>query len=230
MDSLTLGPGPTLVSHDVDEGSRNVVDDAAAYLFEPLALHPHLKLADVFTLLQMNPSLRDIYRRDWSREICEEADKGPAEQEQRGDSPQDVVEYLELYRTWSFDTSTKVYGSVHRLNLRGVGPELNEDDEQYGAKAGERVHWTLSLTPVREVLDLPLRLKPEFDIEEDDLTSERFGEVVANGVNFELTLSQVIKAVLEEIGFHGGPVQQAEFRRELMKRVDELREGGEGLE
>ena len=232
MDNLTLGPGPSLIWRDIhrqDSDSavaKDVAEHAVAFLLEPLALHPNLKLGDVFKLLDACPALKDVFRRHWAVQLCDEARKGALPQT-RGGGPVEVagIEYMELYWSWALDTSSQTYRSVNSLDLHGVGPVLTEDAPTYYVKAGDRIKWSVSLTPVRELLDLPLRLREEFTITEDDLDAKGYGDVVASGRCSEVLLGQVIQAVLDEIAFHGGPDEQAEFSAELKSRVDEVNAG-----
>lgn len=197
-----------------------------AYLFEPVTLHPDLKLGDVFRLLDVCPPLQKVFRRNWAVQLCEQAHKGPLPQN-RGSDPAEVagVEYLELYWSWALDTGSNTYRSVHTLDMHGVGRVLEVDAPTYGVKAGDRIKWSLSLTPVRELLELPLRLRSDLTITEDDIDAKRFGEVVASARCEEVLLGQVIQAVLDEVAFHGGPDEQADFREELDRRSAEVDAG-----
>lgn len=104
MDNLILGPGPSLTWRDIHRQdsdhpvATNVVERAIEFLFEPVTLHPDLRLGDVFKLLDVCPTLQQVFRRTWAAQLCEEARKGPLPQS-RGSDPAEVagVEYLELY-------------------------------------------------------------------------------------------------------------------------------------
>jgi len=232
MDNLILGPCPTLTWRDIHRQdsdhpvARNVAEQAIAYLYEPVTLHPDLTLGDVFKLLEACPSLQEIFRRTWAVQLCEEARKGPLPQS-RGSDPAEVagIEYLELYWSWALDTSSQTYRSVHGLNLHGIGHVLAVDVPTYGVKAGERIKWSVSLTPVRELLDLPLRLREELTITEDDIDAKGYADVIASARCSEVLLGQVIQGVLDELAFHGGPEAQAEFKEELDARVAEVDAG-----
>lgn len=110
---------------------------------------------------------------------------------------------------------------MHRLDLHGVGHVLGVDAPTYGAKAGDRIKWSVSLTPVRELLDLPLRLRADLTVAEDDIDAKAYGDVIASGRCEEVLLGQVVQAILDEIAFHGGPEEQAEFKDELDRRSAE---------
>lgn len=158
--------------------------------------------------------------------MCGEARKGPLQQS-RGSDPEEVagIEYLELHWSWAFNTASKAYSSVHRLDLHGIGHVLQADAPAYGVKAAERINWSVSLTPVRELLDLPLRLRETLNITEDDIDAQGFGDTVAVAKSPAVLLGQVIHGFLYELSFHGGPEQQAEFHDELMARKAEIDAG-----
>ena len=232
MNNLMLCPGPKLIWRDIHRQDSNhpadtdVAGRAAEFLYESVTLDHRLTLGDVFGLLNNCPPLRQVFRRDFAEELCAEAGKGPLQQS-RGSDPEELagVEYLELYWSWGYDTATKAYSSVYRLDLHGVGRVLEVDAPNYGVKAGERINWSVSLTPVREMLDLPLRLRNTFNITEDDLDARAYGETVAVAKCPDVLLGQVIHGVLYELSFHGGPEQQVEFHNELMARKAEVDAG-----
>lgn len=233
MDTLTLGPGAALVARDFSPRdaddvpvARNVAEHAVAYLFEPVALLPGLKLGDIFRLFEACPELHAVFRRNWSFAVCEEARKGPVPRPRHDHPAEDAgIEYLELYWSWALDTGSKVYRGVHRLDLHGVGPVLEADCPTYDVKAGDRIRWALSLTPVRELLDLPLRLCEELTIVEDDLDSKGWRETVATGRCAEVLLGQVIQGVLDELCFHGGPQEKEEASDGLKAQLAEMEAG-----
>jgi hypothetical protein len=232
MDNLILGPGAKLVWRDIHRQDSNTPVDtdvarrAVEFLYEPVTLDHRLKLGDVFALLDTCPPLRQVFRRDFAEELCAEARKGPLPQSQ-GNDPEEVagIEWLELYWSWGYDTAAEAYSSVHRLDLHGVGRILAGDAPVYGSRAGERISWSVSLTPLRELLELPLRLRDTFNITEDDIDAKAYGDTVANAKCPVVLLGQVIHGALYELSFHGGPEQQAEFHDELMARKAEVDAG-----
>lgn len=232
MDNLILGPGPALIWRDIHRQDSDqpvdadVAGRAIEFLYEPVTLDPRLTLSDVFRLLDACPPLQQVFRRDFSVELCAEARKGPLPQS-RGSDPEEVagIEYLELYWSWALDTASKTYSSVHRLDLHGVGHVLETDAPTYGVKAGERINWSVSLTPVRELLDLPLRFRDQFSITEDDIDASAYGNTITTAKCPDVLLGQVIHSVLYELSFHGGPEQQAEFHDELMARKADVDAG-----
>lgn len=82
MANLTLGPGPVLTWWDFDRqntagpSAMDVSQQATAFLFEPVALHPGLNMGDIFKLLDVCLPLKDVFRRSWAAQLCDEARKG----------------------------------------------------------------------------------------------------------------------------------------------------------
>lgn len=232
MDNLILGPGPKLIWRDMHRQDSDqpvdadVTGRAVEFLYEPVTLDPRLTIGAVFRLLDACPPLQQVFRRDFSEELCAEARKGQLPQS-RGSDPEEVagIEYLELHWSWALDTASKTYSSVYRLDLHGVGPVLQVDAPTYGVKAGERINWSVSLTPVRELLDLPLRFRDQFNLTEDDIDASAYGDTIGTAQCADVLLGQVIHSVLYELSFHGGPEQQVEFHDELMARKAEVDAG-----
>lgn len=231
MNSLFLNSGPTLIRHKSHPGDggpdqADVTDAAVEYLFDPVALGPDLTLGDIFRLLHHSEALQRVFRRDFAIELCEEARKSPVSP-RRGSDPEEVkgIEYLELYRQWRLDSSDAAYWDTHQLHLHGIGHVLDVDVPDYGVKAGERIQWSVSLTPLRELLALPLRVKGSFEVREDDIDANGFGDLIATARCDEVTLGQVIHGVLWELSFHGTSENKGEVLEGLREQKAEIDAG-----
>ena len=233
MNPLTLGPGSSLNWHDIQDHTEqeftttDVAERAIEFLFEPVALSPRLTVGDVLGLLDRCPDLCKVFRRDFAEEICAEACKGPLPQQSAADSEAGGIEFVELYWSWRQNSSNAMFSGTQHLGLHGLGPVQQVDVPDLGAKAGERVKWSLSFTPLRELLALPLRLNQDMRIVEDDMDAYAYDDPIATAQCAEVLLGQVIRGVLYELSFHGGPQAQAELREELQSRADEVK-GGAG--
>lgn len=228
MQNFILKPGPALIAQrwvkegDEEVGERvDVSGRAHQFLFETVELDTGVTLADVLGLLVKDAVLRLVFHRDWSEEICAEAQMGPLQPSSPDTSFDERIEYLELYQQWGFDSSRQTYLPTQRLQLHGLGAELKDEAPAYGRKKGERIAWSISLTPVRELLLLPIRVNPEVVITEDDVDSRAYGLEISRVFHPDVTLGQIVDGVLYELGFHGGPAQQTEFAEELERRSQE---------
>ena len=234
MQNYIFRPGPVLVAQRwVRDGNTNpvrpleydVADRAHEYLFETIEMDSRVTLADLFRLLDRDPVLRQVFRRDWAEELCAEARKGPLTPLSSNPARQEGIEWLELYQEWNLDTARSTYLPTQRLQFHGIGVVLQEDAVEHDRRKGDRITWAVSLTPVRELLTLPLRINPEVLVREDDLDSASYGLEIARVRHPDLTLGQIIGGVLYELGFHGGPDEQAEFAATLKRRMDEVDSG-----
>ena len=236
MNDLILHAGPTLVARTWETDGKHedgrwrevdVTDCAHERLFEFVTMDSAVTVGDIFRLLDASPLLQRVFRRDFAEELCAEARKWPvtAANTTSDSAADERIEYLELYQQWSFDTATCVYGSTQRLQLHGIGIELQEDSAEHGRKKGERIHWSISLTPLRELLPLPLLVNPEVQITEDDLNAKAYGDEITRARHPDVTLGQVVHGVLWELSFHGAPEMQSDVMEELKSRVAEVDAG-----
>lgn len=234
MQHLILRPGPQLVMRAFrpepdDTGRRlnevDVTGRAHELLFELITVHAETTLADIFRLMEASPLLQKFYRRDFAEELCAEARKGAAEPPARERAAHEGIEFLELYQQWGLDTSTNEYSGMQRLHLHGIGHELAEDLPEERRKKGERIEWSVSLTPLRELLALPVRVKAEVRITEEDATAKAYMSEIRRARCNGVTLGQLIHGLLWELSFHGGPQEQREVSDDLKRRVAEVDAG-----
>lgn len=234
MSELILKPGPLLywreweydeVMEEEDYVDSDVTTAAHEYLFELVTIEKDVLLSDIFRLLDASPILIAILRRDFSDELLAEARKGASSSWNNAYTPEGI-EFLELYQTWHLNTATREYDPVHRLDFHGVGHLLCEDFD-YGNgniyPAGTRIHFSVSTTPLRELLGIPIRVNPSISICENDLSAKKYGheleEIQLMGVN----LGQVLHGILWELSWHGGPETQSQFVDELSARVEDIK-------
>ena len=206
--------------NEVDVSSR-----AHELLFEPITVHAETTLADIFRLMEASPLLQKFYRRDFAEELCAEARKGAVEPLARERAPHEGIEFLELYQQWGLDTSTNEYSGTQRLQLHGIGHELAQDLPEERRKKGERIEWSVSLTPLRELLSQRILVNAEVRITEEDATAKAYMSEIRRARNTDVTLGQVIHGLLWELSFHGGPQEQQEVSEELKRRVAEVNDG-----
>lgn len=220
MKPLRLLPGPRLLHAK----HGDVCAQAHSHLFETVELDAGVTLADVFGLLSADAVLLQVYRRDFAVELVQEAAKGaiaPADDEPEADR----IEHLRLYQTWERDSSDGSYQAMTHLQLDGVGPVLSADAPDSHHKAGERIAFSVSLTPVRKLLHLPLRVDADVPVIEADTAAKRFGQVVERARQPHVTLGQVLHGVLWDLSFHGAPAQVQQESDRLRDMVASLRAG-----
>lgn len=234
MSKIKLFTGPRLERHrwacdaSVARGgwqSEDITNRAHEFLFEEVELAPDVTLSDIFTLISDNPILQDVYRQEFVAELCEEAKKGATPAVEKN---WERIEYLELYQIWALNSTIQEYARVGRFNLHGVGIIQEADIFEHGLlahKKDERITWGVSMTPVRQLLLLPVRVCAEVLICEDDVDSRNFGQTIRKGTNIEITLGSLIRDTLWELSVHGSPETSAKVREDLLEQVEALEQG-----
>jgi len=89
-----------------------------------------------------------------------------------------------------------------------VGPVLQEDHAEEHKRKGERIEWGVSLTPLHELLVLPVRVNHGVRITKDDLAAQAWMQEIGRAQVEDMTLGQVLEGLLWELSFHGGPAEQ----------------------
>ncbi len=162
---LALLPGPVLqltcTYPDEEPEIMDVTAQAHAYLYRIVDISPDIKLSDLLGLLNVCPTLIEIYGYCNAEGLAEAARLGP----QTPSPDASTLEYLELYRLWDYDGDRNTYMGPGFIEVSGVGPYSEQDMEEFQALGAEppygEKHWCVSLTPVRTMLDLPVRMDPQ---------------------------------------------------------------------
>ncbi|MCK6376551.1 MAG: hypothetical protein L6Q69_20985, partial [Zoogloea sp.] len=89
----------------------------------------------------------------------------------------------------------------------------------------ERIEWAVSLTPLRSLLALPVRVNHSVRITEDDQAAQAWMREIGRAQVEDVTLGQVIEGLLWELSFHGGPAEQEAVAEGLRQQVAELKDG-----
>jgi hypothetical protein len=198
--------------------TEDVSSQAALYLLEPVALDVDLRLIDVFALLRKDETLQYIFSRDLAREFIAAAFKLEAAPYPAPYNPEGL-EYLVLYNQWARDTTSNVLRGADRLEFSGMGFVLKEDNNAYGpgqGAAGSRLRYSVSLRPVKELLNLPLRYLPEVIIHEDNEGSDAYWEELDKVTVEAPTLGLVIQSIFSELSEAGTPGDVREKYDEVM--------------
>jgi hypothetical protein len=226
MLDLTLKAGGRLVAArwNYDEATEtgttelfDVSDNAASYLFDQVDVEDGVTLGDVFRVLAADPALQSIYKRSFAESLCAEAAKGA--EPWPDENPAHELEYLELYHVLEFNSAEASYGPLDRWSMHGIGVELSEDYPLMGKGAGERIEWSIHMTPVRQLLALPLRLKNLTMVIETDRNTTRRRRAIKEVLAPHITLGQLLHQVLHELSWYGTPEEQAQLGQELAEKI-----------
>lgn len=194
----------------------DVTDRACEFLFTQMRLSDDVALHDIFKLLD-NPVMRAVFRSDYVNELLTETTLGPFAPKKL---PHERIEYLELNQIWHLDSSTSEFTSVGKFGVTGKGIVLPEDVVEQGMvlhNKGKRINWSVSMTSVRELLHLPVRINSRVQICEEDVYAKRFGDEIQTGVNHQITLGAVIHSLLWELSWHGTPAQRDARKGDLLE-------------
>lgn len=231
MPDLTLLPGPLLQRktwhyEDTKKGGHwqpdDVTERAHEFLFHDVAVDPQVTLADLLTLVRGNPILLAVLRQNFSAELCEHALLGPVAP---NEPAHERLEYLELYRVWGRNSSTLEYEGASKFHVHGMGVVQAHDIEEHGflsCKKGERIQWSISMAPLHELLSLPIRIRTEVPVTEDDLDSKAYGDTLHTAHVSGITLGALLHEVLWELSWHGAPEAQQAVAQELREQVASL--------
>lgn len=238
MNYLSLFPGPRLIRKAwtiPDEApvreDVEVTESAHAYLFRTVRIEEGVTLQDLFGLFEADQVLPLLYQQDFVGEVLEEARKGPVASIDELDHER--IEFLELYGCWKLDTSTGELDGAERWSLHGVGITPQEDiyqDECLVHPKGKRIEWSLTLTPLRELLALPIKHCSQVPLLQNDFAAKRFGQALHQVDPGLISLGALLHSVLYALTFFGGPQAQAVEREGLKAQIAELasRQGTEG--
>ncbi len=236
---LWLSAGGTLVNWrwQYDEATEHgeyvphpVTERASEFLGEKVTLEDGVTLADLFELLERDHVLLAVFRRDFAVELLAEvrAAKAAGPWVAPDEPPEERIEYLELYRIWERNAKTHVLEGVAHVSFHGVGPVLEADVLDHGHvihRAGSRIQWGVSTASPASLLGLPLRYRTKVLICEGDLDSREWGRERDAVELAELTLFELLHAVLWELSFHGAGKDREAFLTELHASVEAVRNG-----
>lgn len=220
MSTLFLRKGGRLELTDWDDTSagsgpghretRDVSTTATRFLFTPLELDPDVTLRDLFLLLRANPSLAEVIGGDTATNLVEE---GLLSDPANKVTPDQEIEYLEIYRIWDRDTAGGQMGRTDLAHFHGVTPVLSDVvDEPAGLKHPEKTrrHVSVAFSSPMVLVDLPLRVNPLVIVAEADPQAANHGHVLEEIFAPEVPLGQALYAVVRGLTMHG---------REAMRRA-----------
>jgi len=229
MEKLVLKKDGKLIetkwfyNHEKDEGSyidSDVTDKALRRLFEHCELDKDVTLRDVFLLLNSELGIFDAIIGNWCEEIVKEGLHS-------SNSKDTEIDYLELY--WHLenqkiddDEGFQLLG-MNRPDFHGMGKVLEEDHE-HGFKKGDRIAYSTSFQSTSTLIDLPVKLKYETEVYEDDYTSKDLmhkSVIKFNSVPY--TLLNILYGIIWELSFYGPPSERDLKGKEILDIVEDIK-------
>lgn len=202
----------------------DVTEQALSFLFEPVVLDSAATLADVLGLLQRVPALQTVFRHQFAKELV--AELPPAEPAPGLSTPARSMEWLELRHCWQFDSRTKTCVHPRELQLVGIGWPQPDDVWEGNTllhRRGERIEWSLSLSSVRGLLHLPVRVARAAFVYESARAAKRHGQLLRTEEPPDLTLGNLLHSSCWNLTWHGSPEATEKVAAELRQRTDALR-------
>lgn len=209
MGHITLYPGRVVVSRS--HGKEDTVwpgsiEDLVPYFFYWLELDSDFSLGDLFYLLDRDDvALLAAVLNERVIPILEEARQGPSES--NGD---ESLQFLRVHN-----------GHEDGYLVRGLDAfgSWNQPYEDAHGTAGPRDTWfSVSLTPIGQLLDLPIRYDSALEFR-NDADAMEYRTTVA------ITLLEFLKAIFDDLTSYGTPDERNEVRDELKRRVEEIDRG-----
>lgn len=209
---------------------KDVTYKAIRLFAEPCQLEEGVTLRDLFLLLNTELELFNCFYGNWLKEIVTEGLTVPHPEAYTGVYDPDGIEYLELYWYISLDKQS-LYG-YNRPSFHGIGFELQDNiyhdwepktDVMY--HKGDRINWSLCMTPTNKIIDLPLKLNTVFNIYNEDVDAGKgqYGRIMHSFADSTYTLGNIIDGIIWELSFHGGPDKRSAFRDKILGMVDDIK-------
>lgn len=209
MGTIKLHPGRLEVSRWLGDESTvwpADVQDLLPYLSYTLDLDPEFTLGDLFDLLDRGEVglLAEILDEHLAP-VLKEARDGPVELDDG-----EPVHFLRV--------SNRHEDGHLRRELDAWGTWEQPYDTATG-EAGPHETWmSVSLTPVGQLLQVPIKYDPEL------VFRNRAWEVEYRTA-VDITLVEFLKAVFEDLTFHGSPEERDQVLAELKRQVREIERG-----
>ncbi len=209
MGEITLYPGRVVVRSFSDEDTiwQPTVYELAKFFHFSLDLVPEFTMGDLFRLL-------DTDGVDFIEAVLDERIVPVLQEARMPPAPEEPIR-IDFLRV----VNCHERGQLRR-EFEGWGPW----DEPYDG-AWEQTQElprtgaiSVSLTPVNQLLELPLRYEP-------DLIFRNEAGVEEYRTTVDITFLAFLKAIFFDLTYYGSPAARDQTREELKRRVDEIKRG-----
>jgi hypothetical protein len=199
-----------IYDEELEEGAwveEEITEKAPFYLFYPeCELNDDVTLRDIFLLLKQDLPLYTVVIGNWVEEFVEEAFRPLPD-----DFEETEVEYLEVY--WWLEYDKEYFSGLDFPSFHGIG----------GSEVwGDDINYSMSWTPVNEMLDLPLRQRTHLSLCDK---TESFPGEVKEILGPSYTLGQIMYGIIWDISFYGGPESRDKTRCGVMEDVEDIKSG-----
>jgi hypothetical protein len=211
-----------------NENGEGIFDPLSA-IFQTCSLSEDFQLRDLVDFVESQEDLKAFVScYSWCRAIDEfhTQSKEPCNSDTS-------LDRLEIYRAGEIHRWVeRDKKRTHRVSLdlnydfHGLGPCDEEILEHYTKSGGtppEEQNYSVSYTPLNEIIGLPLGLNPEMEIRE--WVSDTRENKLHLKCQFPFKLLDILDAVYWDISFHGGPEDNKAFLEEMKGRMEEIDAG-----
>jgi len=185
-----------------DREARQHVEEKIATALHVLRCACHIDadvtLGDIFQAVERHPELVPFLE-EWS--WCN-VEAFHLEARMPTEKPSDLA-YIEIAKYFEWD-ELEARETIH---VSGIG-----EPGEHGA-----THYAIDFTPVNELVHLPVRLRPQMEIQQGH---QKLGQAPCT-----FTLLDVLGEIYWEISFHGSPESRDQRGAELRESVREIEEG-----
>lgn len=206
--------------HSDIECPKDVTDAAPSFLYEAVVLEEGVLLHDLFKLLEPDLELYDMLFRNWLAEYVKEGLK--VDRDETYKDPQNQIKGIAIQNQVEISEYSTKKEFTYSFNVYGVGVDPDTP------------RWGLSLTDVKELVNLPLFLIPDVAIYTTKWSNDKRPREIISMENeiykradfySPYLLSEVIHHIFWELSFHGGIEGKKEMAESLSISAEELRRG-----
>lgn len=201
---------------------KNVSKKMINFFNEDCSLEAGVTLRQLFELMLPDIEIIDKIFTNWTKDIVLQALKIKKNKKHILKNEDDSLDFIELYwfgernTQWDYSTDTEiptqyVLEGLKFPSLHGIGT-CNESNHSY-YKLGDRIQYSLSLTKIDEILDLPIVLNTSLKIVDNELPTAK---VIDMG-HKNMTLENILYGVIYELSFYGSP-ETKDIKQQEMKQ------------
>lgn len=203
---------------------HNYTNKMINFLHYPCSIEEGATLKSIFILMYSKIDLLDSLIGNWAKEFVQEGLK--ITKNDHIINSDDEMEFLELYwfvsnqKSWDYlnndfcDKNDQETVGFNFPNFHGVGVCKKND---YFYKIGDRIDYSLSLSPVSELINYPIKINTKYTIFDDITQTSLYSS------NKQVTLFEIFYGIIYELSFHGNPESKLKMKDQLNEITTKIR-------
>lgn len=203
---------------------HNYTNKMMNFLHYPCSIEDGATLKSIFKLMYSKIDLLDGMIGNWAKEYVQEGLKLT-----KGNhliNSDDDMNFLELYwfvsnqKSWDYlkndycDSNDEETVGFNFPNFHGVGV-CTKNDSFY--KIGERIDYSLSLSPVSELINYPIKIDTKYTIFDD------LSQTVVYSSHKQVTLFEIFYGIIYELSFHGNPASKLKMKNHIYEVANKMK-------